>query len=72
MVSGFGLQVTPGGNPDPEQLTWTLPVKPPVGVTVMVDTALLPAVTVIGVAVTLKEPEETTFTEIEADGPAGE
>lgn len=72
MVNGFGVQVTPGGNPVPVQLTCTLPVKPPFGVTVMVDTALLPAVTVTGVAVTLKEPEETTFTEMELDGPAGE
>jgi hypothetical protein len=72
MVSGLGVQLTPGGNPVPEQLTCTLPVKPPLGVTVMVDTVLLPAVTVTGLAVMLNEPEETTLTEIEADGPAEE
>jgi hypothetical protein len=38
----------------------------------MVDTLLLPAVTVTGVAIMLNEPEETTLTEIAADGPAGE
>ena len=72
IVSGLGVQVTPGGNPVPAQETWTLPVKPPVGVTVMVDMPLLPAVTVTGVAVMLKEPEEVTLTEIAADGPDGE
>ena len=71
IVSGLGVHVTPGGNPVPAQLTCTLPVKPPLGVTVMVDIALLPAVTVTGVAVRLKEPEETTLTEMEVDGPAG-
>jgi hypothetical protein len=72
MVSGFGLQLTPGGSPVPAQESCTLPVKPPVGVTVMVDTPLLPAVTVTGDAVTLNEPEEVTLTEIAADGPEGE
>jgi hypothetical protein len=72
MVSGFGLQLTPGGKPVPAQETCTLPVKPPVGVTVTVDTPLLPAVIVIGEAVMLKVPEEVTFTEIAPDGPDGE
>jgi hypothetical protein len=72
MVSGFGVQLTPGGNPVPAQVSCTLPVKPPVGVTVTVDTPLLPAVTVTGVAVMLNEPEEITLTEIAADGPDGE
>lgn len=72
MVSGFGLQLTPGGKPVPAQETCTLPVKPPVGVTVTLDTPLLPAVTVIGEAVMLNEPEEVTLTEIAADGPEGE
>jgi hypothetical protein len=71
MVNGFGAQLMPGANPVPEQVTCTLPVKPPVGVTVMVDTPLLPAVTVTGVAVMLYEPEEITLTEIAADGPDG-
>ena len=72
MVRGFGVQVTPGGNPVPAHVTWTLPIKPPLGVTVMDETPLLPAVTARGVAVMLKEPEETTLTEIAADGPDGE
>jgi hypothetical protein len=72
MVSGFGVQLTPGGNPVPAQVTCTLPAKPPVGVTVMVDTPLLPAETVTGVAVMLNEPEETTLMEIAADGPESE
>lgn len=71
MVSGLGLQLTPGGNPVPEQVTCTLPVKPPFGVTVMVDTPLLPAVTVTGEAVMLNVPEETTLIEIAPDGPDG-
>ena len=72
MVSGFGLQVTPSGKPVPAQETCTLPVKPPDGVTVTVDTPLPPAVTVTGEAVMLKVPEEVTFTEIAPDGPDGE
>jgi hypothetical protein len=72
IVSGFGAQLTPGGNPVPAQVIWTLPVKPPVGVTVMVATLLLPAVTVTGVAVMLNDPEEFILTEIAADGPEGE
>jgi hypothetical protein len=71
MINGFGVQVTPGGNAVPVQLTCTLPVKPPVGVTVTVDMPLLPAVTIIGEAVMLKEPEEVTLTEIAPDAPAG-
>jgi hypothetical protein len=72
MFSGFGEQVTPGGNPVAAQVTCTLPVKPPLGVTVMVDMPLLPAVTVTGVAVMLNEPEETTLTEMAPEGPEGE
>lgn len=72
MVNGFGVQLTPGGNPVPAQVTCTLPVKPPVGATVTVDTALLPAVTVTGVAVMLKEPEATTLIEIADEGPEAE
>ena len=72
MVNGFGAQVTPGGNPVPAQETCTLPVKPPFGVTVTVDTLLLPAATVTGEAVMLNEPEEVTLTEIAPDGPDGE
>ena len=72
MVSGFGLQLTPGGKPVPAQETCRVPVKPPVGLLVTVDTPVLPAVTVTGEAVMLKEPEELTLTEIAAEGPDGE
>lgn len=69
MVRGFGVQLTPGGSPVPAQVTCTLPVKPPLGVMVMVDTPVLPAVTVTGVAAMLNEPEEVTLMEIAPDGP---
>lgn len=72
MVRGFGEQLTPGGKAVPAQETCTLPVKPPVGVTVTVDTPLLPAVTTTGEAVMLNDPEEVTLTEVAADGPEGE
>jgi hypothetical protein len=72
MAKGFGEQLTPGGKPVPAQETCTLPVKPPDGVTVTVDTPLLPAVTVTGEAVMLNEPEELTLTEMAAEGPEGE
>lgn len=65
-----GVQVTPGGNPVPEHITCTFPVKPPLGVTVIVDVPLLPAVTVAGVPVTVKLPAlVVTFIVIAADGP---
>jgi hypothetical protein len=65
-----GVQVTPGGNPVPEHITWTLPVKPPLGVTVMVDEPLLPAVTVAGVPVTVKLPGlVVTLIVMAVDGP---
>jgi hypothetical protein len=72
MVKGFGEQLTPGGKPVAAQETCTLPVKPPVGVTVTVDAPLLPAVTVTGEAEMLNEPEELTLTEIAAEGPEDE
>jgi hypothetical protein len=40
-----GEQVTPGGKLVGSQLTLTVPVKPPLGVTVTVEVALLPAAT---------------------------
>src|ERR1700730_5686460 len=52
MVKGFGVQLTPGGNPVPAQVICTSPgVAPAPGVAVMVETPLPPAVTVTGVAV---------------------
>jgi len=56
IVSGFGVHVTPGGNPMPAQVICTSPVKPPLGVTVIVDVALPPAVTVSAVPVTANVP----------------
>jgi len=45
-TKGFGEQVTPGGSPAMGQVTFTLPLNPPVGVKVMVEVLLAPAVTV--------------------------
>lgn len=56
IVSGFGVHVTPAGKPMPAQLICTSPVKPPLGVTVIVEMALLPAVTVTAVPVTANVP----------------
>ena len=42
-----GAQVTPGGKLLGSQLTLTVPVKPPFGVTVTVELALLPAATAV-------------------------
>jgi len=59
--SGFGEQVTPAGNPAAGQVTLTLPVKPPVGVTVMVEGPLAPAVAVAAVPPMVKLPLPATF-----------
>jgi len=56
MGSGFGVHVTPGGSPAAGHVTFTLPVKPPVGVTVMVDGPLAPAVAVTAVPAMVNEP----------------
>jgi hypothetical protein len=53
---GFGEQVTPAGKPAAGQVTFTFPVNPPLGVTVMVDIALAPAVAVTALPPTLKVP----------------
>ena len=61
IASGFGEQVTPGGNPAAGQVTFTVPVNPPVGVTVIVDVPLLPAATAgMFVPPMVKEPELVT------------
>ncbi len=60
MASGFGEQVTPGGNPAAGQVTFTLLMNPPVGVTVMVDVPLFPAVVVTLPPPMVKEPEGVT------------
>jgi len=54
--NGFGVQLTPGGKFAAAHVTLTIPVKPPVGVTVIVEVALLPAVTVAALPPTVKDP----------------
>lgn len=51
----FGHE-TPGGKPVERQVMATMPVKPPLGVTVTVDVPLLPAVTVAFAALKVNEP----------------
>ena len=60
--SGFGEQVTPGGKFAVGQVTFTTPVKPPVGVTVIVDGPLMPAETAAAVPPIVKEPLLVTVT----------
>src|SRR6266576_408813 len=82
--SGFGEQVTPAGNPAAGQVTFTLPRKPPVGVTVIVDIPLPPAVAVVAAPLTVNEPllvtvkatpllgtPPTVTTTLPVDAPAG-
>jgi len=54
--SGFGEHVMPAGNPAAGQVTFTLPVKPPVGVNVMVEGPLAPAVAVTALPPIVKLP----------------
>jgi hypothetical protein len=71
MVSGLGVQVTPGGSPVLPHITCkAVLVKPPAGVTVIVEAALAPAVTVTGVPVTVKLPTVpvVTLTTAAAEG----
>lgn len=56
IASGLGEQVTPGGKFAAGQVTLTVPVKPPVGVTVIVDMLLLPAVTVVSAPPMVNDP----------------
>jgi hypothetical protein len=67
MASGFGEHVTPGGEFAGGQVTLTIPVKPPLGVTVMADIPLLPAVTVAAAPLTVNEPELDTVTAVPVD-----
>jgi len=60
IASGFGEQVTPGGNAAAGQVTLTLLVNPPVGVKVTVDVPLAPAVAVTTLPLMVKEPEVVT------------
>jgi len=59
---GFGEQVTPGGRFAAGQVTLTVPVKPPLGVTVIDDMPLLPAATVTAAPLTVNEPVLFTVT----------
>jgi len=65
--NGFGVQLTPGGKFAAAHVTLTIPVKPPVGVTVIVEVALLPVVTVAALPPMVKEPELETVTVIAVD-----
>jgi 2-keto-4-pentenoate hydratase len=70
MARGFGEQVTPGGRAEQVTLTVCVPVEPAAGVTVIVDVALLPAVTGVGVsaeAVSVKLFVTVTVTAAEVD-----
>src|SRR2546430_15819968 len=60
IASGFGEQVTPGGNPAAGQVTFTMHVNPPVGGKVIVDVPLDPAVAVTAEPPMVKEPELVT------------
>src|SRR5947199_8756941 len=62
MASGLGEQVTPGGNAAAGQVTLTVPVNPPVGVTVLADVPLAPAVAVTALPLMVKAPEGVTVT----------
>jgi|ERR1700687_3990308 hypothetical protein len=63
IASGFGAHVTPAGNPAAGQVTFTVPKKPPVGVTVMVEEPLgPPAVDVTALPPIVKLPVLFTLT----------
>jgi len=64
IVNGEFGQVTPGGSVAAVAVITTLPVNPPLGVTVMVDAAIAPDVelSVSGVEVTATEPAAVTVT----------
>ena len=65
--SGFGVQCTPGGKLAAGHVTLTMPVKPPVGVTVLVEGPLLPVVAVAAVPLMVNEPELETVTVMAVD-----
>jgi hypothetical protein len=62
IASGFGEHVTPAGNPAAGQVTFTVSVNPPVGVTVIVEVPEAPAVTVTALPPTVKLPGLVTVT----------
>ena len=63
------MHVTPGGSPAAGQVTFTAPVNPPLGVTVIVEVPEAPAVTVAALPPTVKVPLLVTVTVTAADGP---
>ena len=69
IANGFGEQVTPGGKLAAGQVTLTIPVKPPVGVTVIADIPLAPAITVTAAPLTVKDPglETVTFAAVDVE-----
>jgi len=56
MFSGLGEQLTPGGKVAAGQVTATVPVNPPLGVTVIVEFAEPPAVALAADPVAVKFP----------------
>ncbi len=62
MLLGVRVQVSPAG--ETVEVSVTVPVKPPVGATVMVEVPAAPAstLTVVGLAVTVKSAVTTGFT----------
>ena len=56
LIEGAFGHETPGGKPAEGQVIATMPVKPPLGVTVTVDVPLPPAIAVAAPALTVNEP----------------
>jgi hypothetical protein len=56
IARGLGVQVTPAGKLAAGQVTFTVPMNPPLGVTVMVDGPLAPAVAVAALPLMVNEP----------------
>src|ERR1700682_6823334 len=69
IASGFGVHVTPAGNPAAGQVTFTMPVNPPLCVTVIVEVPEAPAVTVAALPPIVHVPLLVTVTVTAADGP---
>jgi hypothetical protein len=75
ITNGFGEQVVVGGvspcggNPAARQVTFTVLINPPLGVTVIVDIWLAPAVTVTALPPIVNEPLGVTVTVTAVDGP---
>jgi len=68
MFKGFGEQVTPGGKVAAGQVTATCPVKPPLGVRVIVEMAPPPAAAVAADPPRAKVPNCVTVTVVWGNG----